>query len=82
MMLREAQLLIAYLDSPIVGEDDAGRFAAGPRAGERAPDATGLQQDSVGFPIRLHELLRHPNHTMLLWADNENDCAAAARARR
>ena len=77
MMLREAQLLIAYLDSPIVGEDDAGRLAAGPRPGARAPDATGLRQDSAGFPIRLHELLRHTDHTMLLWARNESDCAAA-----
>ena len=77
-MLREAQLLVAYPDSPIVGEDvGTGELAGGPSPGERAPDATGLRQDSAGFALRLHELLRHPDHTLLLWARSDADCAAA-----
>ena len=46
---REAQLLIDYDDSPLVGEDvgDGGLDGAAPAAGHRAPDATGLHQDGV-----------------------------------
>ena len=68
-MAREAQLLVGYPDSPIVGQqiaDDA--LANGPIAGQRAPDATGLAQDTVSYPIRVHDLLRHSGHTLLLWA--------------
>ncbi len=64
--MREAQLLLGYPDSPIVGEDAAS--AAGPGPGMRAPDASGLTQHPVAQPIRFHELLRHTSHTLLLWA--------------
>jgi hypothetical protein len=68
-MAREAQLLVGYPDSPIVGQDVADNaLANGPVAGQRAPDATGLAQDTVSYPIRLHDLLRHTGHTLLLWA--------------
>ncbi len=78
MMLREAQLLVAYPDSPIVGDDGtSGLLGAGPRPGERAPDAGGLRQPAANFPLRLHELLRHPDHTLLLWAGDEARAAAA-----
>lgn len=77
-MLRDAQLLVGYPHSPIVGDDaDAPGPADGPRPGERAPDATGLRQDAVAYPIRCHELLRHPGHTLLLWATSN---AAFGRA--
>ena len=81
LALRQAQLLVGYPDSPIVGGDDV----AGPRPGERAPDATGLHRSGIAGPTRFHELLRHPNHTLLLWApcqeawDQANDVAADAR---
>ena len=69
VVLREAQLLVGYPDSPLVGDDaDAGVTAAGPDPGLRAPDASGLSQDTVLNPIRWHEFLRHPHHTLLLWA--------------
>ena len=55
---REAQLLINYSDSPIVGAD----------AGGRAPDATGLTRDAVTSPLRLFTLFG-PGHTMLIYAD-------------
>lgn len=63
---REAQLLLGYRDSPLVGEDVS--HGGGPAPGDRAPDATELRQDAVASPLRLHELLRHPGHTVLLWA--------------
>ncbi len=79
IMAREAQLLVGYPDSPIVGESVVeGALAAGPVAGQRAPDVTGLSQDTVAYPIRLFELLRHGGHTLLLWAGDE----AAAQAQR
>jgi 2-polyprenyl-6-methoxyphenol hydroxylase-like FAD-dependent oxidoreductase len=64
VLMREAQLLVGYPDSPIVGGDRD----ADPAPGMRAPDATGLRQASVGFAMRCHDLLRHPNHTLLMWA--------------
>ncbi|MFZ0215293.1 MAG: FAD-dependent monooxygenase, partial [Candidatus Dormiibacterota bacterium] len=79
MLAREAQLLVGYPDSPLVGEDDPeGRLAAGPVPGQRAPDANGLRQDPIAYPMRLHELLRHGGHTLLLWARD----ATAAGAQR
>jgi hypothetical protein len=67
LMLREAQLLLGYPDSPLVGED--GSFDGGPRPGARAPDATGLERESAPFPLRLFELLRGTEHVLLLYAD-------------
>ncbi|WP_072751320.1 FAD-dependent monooxygenase [Rhodococcus maanshanensis] len=68
-IVREAQLLVGYPSSPLVGIG-SGPADAVPRPGDRAPDAAGLRQDSVAFPIRLHELFRHPGHTLLLWASD------------
>jgi 2-polyprenyl-6-methoxyphenol hydroxylase-like FAD-dependent oxidoreductase len=70
VLAREAQLLVGYPDSPLVGEDVATTLlgTTAPLAGQRAPDATGLRQDTVSYPIRLHDLLRHGGHTLLLWA--------------
>ena len=56
---REAQLLISYADSPIVGPDGGGR----------APDASGLTRQAVSDPMRLYTLLG-PDHTTLLHAGN------------
>ncbi|CRK52964.1 Monooxygenase [Rhodococcus sp. RD6.2] len=64
-LLREAQLLVAYPDSPICDGD-----------GERAPDARGLVQDCSSVPLRVHDLLRHPNHTALLYAADADGVTA------
>jgi 2-polyprenyl-6-methoxyphenol hydroxylase-like FAD-dependent oxidoreductase len=88
MMLREAQLLVGYPDSPVVGEDvAAGRLAYGPRPGQRAPDCGGLRRGAVSFPMRLFELLGGGDHTLLLYAgSNDEDagfagiCTAATRS--
>lgn len=83
VLLREAQLLVGYPDSPIVGE--AGSFAGGPVPGERAPDARGLHREGVNGDVRLFELLRGPEHVLLLWGDGDvtglDEVAAAAYER-
>ncbi|MBO0877138.1 MAG: FAD-dependent monooxygenase, partial [Pseudonocardia sp.] len=86
VILREAQLLVAYPDSPVVGEGSgADALVAGPRAGERAPDCRGLRRAAVAFPLRLAELLDGRRHTLLLYADDTEqvrELAAAATATR
>ena len=50
-VLRTAQLLVHYADSPIVAADrDAPGTDSGPLPGERAPDATGLRRSAVTGP--------------------------------
>ncbi|MEW2414769.1 FAD-dependent monooxygenase [Streptomyces sp. NPDC046866] len=68
VMLREAQLLVAYPDSPIVGPGAAG--ADGPGPGERAPDCGGLTSAVAAVPLRLYDLLRERGHVLVLYADS------------
>lgn len=75
-MLRQAQLLVNYVDSPIVASD-GGDASAGPLPGERAPDATGLRRRAIAGPVRFHESLRHTGHTLLLWATSPSAWQAA-----
>ncbi|MGA9311429.1 MAG: FAD-dependent monooxygenase [Pseudonocardiaceae bacterium] len=65
---REAQLLVHYRESPLVG--DGGGCLRGPLPGERAPDCRGLRRAAVSHPLRLFELLAHSHHTLLLYADD------------
>ncbi|WP_455361626.1 FAD-dependent monooxygenase [Streptomyces sp. SYSU K21746] len=67
IMMREAQLLVAYRDSPIVGPGALGQD--GPDAGDRAPDCGGLTGTIATFPMRLYDLLRGRGHVLLLYAD-------------
>ncbi|WP_042418282.1 FAD-dependent monooxygenase [Streptacidiphilus anmyonensis] len=89
VLLREAQLLVGYPDSPLVepgGPEDLA--AGGPAAGDRAPDCPGLVRDLAAYPQRLFDLLRSPDHTLLLYAgpghatgcgaERLQECAAAA----
>ncbi|MFD6399048.1 FAD-dependent monooxygenase [Nocardia sp. NPDC060249] len=71
VLLREAQLLIDYHDSPIVTESPTG--AVPPLAGSRAPDAIGLTRDAVASPFRLFTLLAGPDHTLLWFVGNTCD---------
>jgi hypothetical protein len=73
ILLREAQLLLGYPDSPIVGGDDI----TDPQPGMRAPDAAGLRQNPLGFTLRCHELFRHPGHTLLVWAPSPDSVRQA-----
>jgi 2-polyprenyl-6-methoxyphenol hydroxylase-like FAD-dependent oxidoreductase len=67
---REAQLLVNYRDSPLVGGDGDRSTGRGPRPGDRAPDCRGLRRPAVNHPLRLFELLADPHHTLLLYADD------------
>lgn len=89
LLRRQAQLLVAYPDSPLVQQQAAdGTPAAGPAPGDRAPDCRGLLSDLASYPRRLFDLLRTPRHVLLLFADSEHAsgdgaarleaCAAAA----
>jgi pentachlorophenol monooxygenase len=75
VMLREAQLLIDYADSPIVSS--AGPVSE-PLPGGRAPDATGLSRAAVSGPLRLYSLLGR-NHTALFYADGDAAATDVAR---
>ncbi|MFD7735404.1 FAD-dependent monooxygenase [Kitasatospora phosalacinea] len=75
-LLREAQLLIAYPDSPLTDPSCTGG---------RAPDCTGLRRPLAGYPVRLHELLHGPRPALLLHAGPRTPAAelrAAADAAR
>ncbi|MEU6084015.1 FAD-dependent monooxygenase [Streptomyces sp. NPDC047108] len=76
---RQAQLLVAYPDSPLTqprAADDAP--TAGPAPGDRAPDCRGLLSDLATYPRRLFDLLRTPRHVLLLFAGTENASGDAA----
>ncbi|MFD5137009.1 FAD-dependent monooxygenase [Streptomyces sp. NPDC058378] len=77
-MLREAQLLLGYRGSAIVGP--AGSAHDGPEPGDRAPDCGGLLYALRAFPVRLFSLLREREHTLLLYADHEDQLASYDRA--
>ncbi|MFJ4469436.1 FAD-dependent monooxygenase [Streptomyces sp. NPDC089424] len=84
IMMREAQLLVAYPASPVVGPRAPGN--ARPDAGDRAPDCGGLTDSIAAYPMRLHDVLRDRGHVLLLYADADGqadpfaDLANQARA--
>jgi pentachlorophenol monooxygenase len=81
VLRREAQLLVAYPDSPIIGEGaGAEELKGGPAPGSRAPDCRGLRRPAVAFPVRLYQLLDGRRHTLLLYADTAEQVLEAATA--
>ncbi|MEU6283000.1 FAD-dependent monooxygenase [Streptomyces sp. NPDC047028] len=70
VMMREAQLLIAYPDGPLTEPDPSP--GPGPAPGDRAPDCGGLMDAIAAFPLRLHDLLRERDHVLLLYADSSD----------
>ncbi|MEU9995866.1 FAD-dependent monooxygenase [Streptomyces sp. NPDC050848] len=79
LILREAQLLVAYRDGPLgghpYGPDDA------PQPGDRAPDCAGLAAPIAAYPLRLLDVLRgRTGHVLLLYADKPADLVRAAEA--
>ncbi|WP_433284541.1 FAD-dependent monooxygenase [Pseudonocardia sp. CA-142604] len=81
VILREAQLLVSYPDSPIVsGDNGAGELKGGPAPGERAPDCRGLRRACVAFPLRLYEVLDGCRHTLLVYVDQAEQIAELAAA--
>ncbi|WP_191062289.1 FAD-dependent monooxygenase, partial [Geminicoccus harenae] len=55
--LQGAQLAISYRDSAWVRDEAGAAVADEPQAGDRAPDADGLAQAELGYPLRLFDLL-------------------------
>ncbi|MFD7631113.1 FAD-dependent monooxygenase [Streptomyces sp. NPDC059851] len=76
LALREAQLLVAYPDSPVVGPGSAA--GGGPAPGDRAPDCGGLRSSVATGPLRLYDLLRDRGHVLLLYADSGEALGACA----
>ena len=66
--LENTQVLISYRGSPAVA-DLAAPANLAVRAGDRAPDADGLVRQGFGFPVRLFDLLRGPQHVLLAWLE-------------
>ncbi|MFD9931993.1 FAD-dependent monooxygenase [Streptomyces massasporeus] len=77
VMLREAQLLVAYPDSPLTATNGAGPADAdSPGPGERAPDCRGLTTGLAMTPLRLFDLLRDRGHVLVLHADSADALTA------
>ncbi|MEU3792278.1 FAD-dependent monooxygenase [Streptomyces fructofermentans] len=71
LMMREAQLLVGYRGSPIVGGSTAG--GDGPQPGDRAPDCGGLTGPVAAWPLRLYDLLRDRGHVLLMYGTGVED---------
>ncbi|MFJ3877599.1 FAD-dependent monooxygenase [Streptomyces sp. NPDC090077] len=78
IVLREAQLLVGYPGSPVVGPDRG--TSGGPRPGDRAPDCGGLAGEVPHYPLRLFDLLRDREHVLLLHTDGAPDSYVPALA--
>ena len=77
---REAQLLVGYPDSPIVGPADTRPSDGGAppvQPGDRAPDCRELHNAIATYPLRLLDLLRGTGHTLLLYADGASPSAGS-----
>ncbi|HTW27238.1 MAG TPA: FAD-dependent monooxygenase [Acetobacteraceae bacterium] len=81
-----SQLGISYRGTPWVREDAPDLDQSVPAAGDRAPDAGGLRRRGLGFPMRLFDALRGPEHVLLAHLPDEDaagslaDLAATAAA--
>ncbi|MEH3144169.1 MAG: FAD-dependent monooxygenase [Methylobacterium frigidaeris] len=63
--LADTQVTVTYRGTAWVG-DGADPDRAGPAAGDRAPDAGGLVQQGLGFPVRLFDVLRGTEHVLVV----------------
>jgi 2-polyprenyl-6-methoxyphenol hydroxylase-like FAD-dependent oxidoreductase len=69
--LADTQVLISYRDTKWVSECAVGLDLALPGAGDRAPDASGLRRQGVGFPLRLFDILRGTEHVLVVHSRGE-----------
>ena len=67
--LRDTQILVNYRGSSIV--EDGPDTRANIRAGDRAPDATGLRCDQIGHTLRLFDLLKGTAHVVIFYIGRE-----------
>ncbi len=84
-LVAEAGAVALHADGERAGVVDHVRFRRGPRAGDRAPDASGRRSDT-GAPTRLFDLFRGPHSTLLLFdgpaATDDGYTRLAATARQ
>ncbi|KAA2213570.1 FAD-dependent monooxygenase [Teichococcus oryzae] len=73
--LEDTQLLVSYRGGDWV-RDMPGEGWEGPVAGDRAPDAAGLRQAGLGFPLRLHDILRGTAHVLLAYCPDADAAAS------
>lgn len=59
--LHDTQVLVSYAGGPLASGAASGAL----RPGDRLPDARGLHQSGIGFPLRLHELTKSPWFTLM-----------------
>jgi 2-polyprenyl-6-methoxyphenol hydroxylase-like FAD-dependent oxidoreductase len=78
MIRREAQLLVSYPVSPIVG---ASGSPLGVLPGDRAPDARGLRRPTVTDPLRLHAVLAASEFALLAYVDDLDQLVEVAAVR-
>ena len=64
--LADTQIQLSYRGTGWVRDEGGNPDAALPRAGDRAPDALGLRRHGLGFPLRLHDVLRGTEHVLLV----------------
>ncbi|MFC7395605.1 FAD-dependent monooxygenase [Chelatococcus sp. GCM10030263] len=67
--LADTQIRVAYRGGPLGLEEAEAIPAEAPHKGDRAPDAWGLAQDRIGFPLRLFDVLRGTQHVLLVSTD-------------
>ncbi len=64
--LADTQILVSYRGTDWVRDEPDDIDAAGPAAGDRAPDVCALKRRNVGFPVRLFDILRGTEHVLLV----------------
>ncbi len=76
--LADTQIRVSYRGSAWVSQEGAGFAATAPAAGDRAPDAGGLRRRNIGFPFRLFDILRGPEHVLVAHLPDPASLAALA----
>jgi 2-polyprenyl-6-methoxyphenol hydroxylase-like FAD-dependent oxidoreductase len=74
--LADTQILVSYRKSGWVRDEWDGAESEGPAAGDRAPDVDGLRQRGLGFPLRLHDVLRGTEHVLVAHLPGEDRASA------
>src|SRR5262245_52780100 len=65
--LEDTQILVKYRGSKWVRDASKSRKKTALHAGDRAPDAHGLHEDQVGYPLRLFEVLCGTAHVLVCY---------------
>jgi 2-polyprenyl-6-methoxyphenol hydroxylase-like FAD-dependent oxidoreductase len=77
--LADTQILINYRGLDWAKDEVSDALAAADlRAGDRAPDCTGLRRENINFPLRLFDVIRGTEHVLLVYIaeDSAPECKA------